>query len=112
MLRVVHPHGVSDPAGVGGRYVQVGVWVRVDIDLTRRIFQLFNKTINKSDLILPLEAQFVIIDPDMAKLAGDDVHVGGPCRHRDDFNNRLPPRISNCRRDTRRYKITSNVEQL
>lgn len=74
MLRVVHPNGVSNPARIRGRDIEVRVGVCVNINL-----------------VSSLQPELVIIDTNMTKLAGDDVNVGGACRHRYDFHYRLSP---------------------
>ena len=53
MFGVVHPDGISYPAGVRGGNIKIRVGVRVNVNL-----------------IFPLEPQLVIVDAHMAKLRG------------------------------------------
>ena len=75
MLRVVHPHGVSDPARIRSSHVEVRVRVRININL-----------------VFSLEPELVIIDTNMTELAGDYVDIGGAGRNGYDFHYSLSPK--------------------
>ena len=59
MFRVIHPDCIRNPTWIRSSNVKVGVRISINIDL-----------------VFPLETKLVVVYPDVAELADDDVDEG------------------------------------
>lgn len=68
MFGVIHPQPIRDPTWIRGSHVQISIGIGVNVNV-----------------ILPLQSELFIIDPDVPEFTDNDVDISGPSGDSDDL---------------------------